>query len=258
MIITTSNILAGATPTIVTGVSGDLAANITDRDFSVNYTSSDQFRLTASFGATGAINYVAVAGTNIKGGLYGADVSRVRVYDGSTLIATIKVTTDQVVVISFPSQTFTDLRIGLYNATGSTPPILTYAAAGVALTVPNSGEQSGYNRQFLTRNIKQRNTVNNLGAPTAAIQKRVALKGTLNIPNVLKSFSENEWQTFLNFAYNDHFFIKEQEDVVVNEFAGSNPSAYLCYEATNSKATAHSQTRALNNLSISYKVFTGL
>ena len=256
MIITTSNVLAGLTPTLITGVSTDLAENITDRDFSVNYTSSDPVSLTASFGTTSAINYIAVAGTNIKGSANG--LSHVRVTDGASIVATIQVTTDQVVVVSFPSQSFADLRINLYNDSGSMPPVLTYAAAGVALTVPNSGEQSGYSRQFLTRNIKQRNTVNNLGAPTAAIQKRVALKGTLNIPNVLKSFSENEWQTFLDFAYSDHFFIKEQDDVVISTLAGTNPGAYLCYEATNSKATAHSQTRALNNLSISYKAFTGL
>jgi hypothetical protein len=174
------------------------------------------------------------------------------------LIATINVSTNQVVVISFEPRSFTNLRIGLFNQSGSTPPQLTYAAAGVSLTVPNGGEIAGYSRQWLTRNIKTRTTVNNLGAPIATIQKRVALKGTLSLPNMLKAFSDNEWQDFLDFAYSDHFFILEQDISTDTEFQGVNPSAYMCYEAMNSKATAHQQTRSLNNLSISFKVFTGL
>ena len=256
MIITTSNVIANVTPTISTGVSTDLAKNITDRDFSVSYTSSDPLRLTSDFGPTGFINYIAVAGTNIQGNKDG--LSRVRVLDGDERIGTIFVSTNQVVVISFESRAFTNLRIGLFNQSGSTPPQLTYAAAGVALTVPNGGEIAGYTRQFLIRNIKSRTTVNNLGAPIAMIQKRVALKGTLNLPNMLKDFSETTWQTFLDFAYSDHFFILEQEIISDSPSFGANASAYLAYEATNSKATAHAQTRSLNNLAISYKVFTGL
>ncbi len=256
MIITTSNVISNVTPTITTGVSTDLAKNITDKDFSVSYTSSDQFRLTADFGSTGIINYIAVAGTNIEGNKNGS--SRVRVTDDGDLIATINVSTNQVVVIPFEARSFSSLRIGLYNDSGSTPPQLTYAAAGLSLTVPNGGEIAGYSRQWLTRNIKPRTTVNNLGAPIATIQKRVALKGTLSLPNMQKSFSENEWQSFLDFAYSDHFFVLEQESTSETVFQGSNPSAYMCYEAMNSKATAHQQTRSLNNLSISFKVFTGL
>jgi hypothetical protein len=248
MILTTSNVIANVTPTITTGVSTDLAKNITDRDFSVSYTSSDQFRLTCDFGSTGVINYIAVAGTNIEGNKDGG--SRVRCYDGDEIISTINVSTNQVVVISFESRSFTNLRIGLFNQSGSTPPQLTYAAAGVALNVPNGGEQSGFARQFLIRNIKSRSTVNNLGAPIAIIKKRVALTGTLKTPNMLKDYSENEWQTFLDFAYSDHFFILEQEDSAefdATVFSGLNPSAYLCYEPANPKATAHAQTRSLNN-----------
>jgi len=256
MILTTSNVIANVTPTIITGVSTDLTKNITDRDFSVNYTSSDQFRLTVSFGATSEINYIAVAGTNIEGNKDG--LSRVRVIDNGELIATINVSTNQVVVIPFESRSFTDLRIGLFNQSGSTPPQLTYAAAGLTLAVPNGGEQSGFARQFLMRNIKSRSTVNNLGAPIAIIKKRVALTGTLKTPNMTKNYSENEWQTFLDFAYSDHFFILEQETVSPGVSSGTNPSAYLCYEPTKPKATAHAQTRTLNNLAISYKVFTGL
>ena len=128
--------------------------------------------------------------------------------------------------------------------------------------MPNGGEIAGYSRQWLVRNIKPRTTVNNLGAPIATIQKRVALKGTLSLPNMLKAFSEDEWQVFLDFSYSDHFFIVEQDTVFDQGssivFTGINPSAYMCYEAMNSKATAHQQTRSLNNLSISFKVFTGL
>ena len=258
MKVTTSNVISGVTPVIVFGVNGDIEQtpdNIVDRDFSTSYTSIDQFTLVTSFGPTGNIDYVAVAGTNIastNGGTF-------QVLNGTTIVATQAVSTNQVVVVTFPEQSFSDLRLLIINHAGDAQPQVTYCAAGQTLTIPNGGEIAGYNRQFLTRNIKQRTTLNNIGAPIAAIQKRIALKGTLSLPNMLKSFSENEWQTFLDFAYSDHFFILEQSDNVFDvNLDTPNASAYLCYESINSKATAHGQTRELNNLAISYKVFTGL
>jgi hypothetical protein len=258
MIVTTSNILSGVTPIIVFGVNGDIEqvpANITDRDFSVSYTSIDQFTLVASFGATTDINYIALAGINL--GDSGGGVVIIQDNQGNNY-ASQTIETNQCIVLTFPTQSFNNLTVQITNNQGSNAPQLTYIAAGLTLTIPNGGEISGYNRQFLTRNIKQRTTMNNIGAPIAAIQKRIALNGVLKLPNMTKSFSENEWQTFLNFAYSDHFFILEQSDNPFSESADPNPSSYLCYETVNSKATAHAQTRALNNLSISYKVFTGL
>ena len=74
-----------------------------------------------------------------------------------------------------------------------------------------------------------------------------------------KAFSEGEWQDFLDFAVDNHFFIQEQEPSNVgSEFSGQNNSAYICYELMSNNVKAHAQTRSLNNLSASFKVFNGL
>ena len=70
-----------------------------------------------------------------------------------------------------------------------------------------------------------------------------------------KEFSETEWQTFLDFSENNYFFIVEQD--LQGEIT-QNSSAYMGFEVTNSRTTAHAQTRGLNNISFSFKVFTGL
>lgn len=256
MIITTSNVLSGRTPTISTGASTSIPSNITSPDFSLNYQSSDQLRLTADFGATGVINYIAVAGINIRGD--GSGSARVRALDGATLIQTVNIKRNGVTVVAFEPQSFTNLRIGLYNGDGVLNPILTYAAAGVAITVPNHGENAGYDRQFLNRNIKAKTVINSMAAPITTLKKRIQANGNLALPNMTKAFSENEWQDFLDFASENVFFIREQDTISDNVNSGDNVSSYLCYDISDTKAKAHSSTRALNDLSISFKVYNGL
>ena len=256
MIITTSNVLSSYTPVVTTGPSTDDPLNILDADFSLLYKSSDLMRLTVDFGAVPSINYVAVAGTNIQGNKDGT--SRVRVYDGSTLIRTINVSNNQAVVLSFTAQAFTNLRVGLYNDKGDLEPILRYVAGGTALTIPNGGEQAGYNRQFLNRNVTNKTTVNSLSAPVAQLKKAKQARGKLSLPNMTKAFSEGEWQTFLDFASSNVFFIAEQEASHVTEFQGTNPSCYLCYDLGKNLVASHAQTRSLNNISIDFKVYNGL
>jgi hypothetical protein len=265
MIVTTSNILIGQTPTVTTGLNATFdAANITDPDFSTLYTSTDNDRLTFGFGATGIINYIAVAGTNIQGNK--DFTSRLSVMDGSTVIARNFVSANNCIVTTFPDRSFSDLRMVLFNASADSPPSIRFAAAGIALTIPNSGEQTGYNRQFLNRNRKTKSSLNNIAAPTSYLTKKVSAKGVLSLPNMTKSFSENEWQTFLDFSDENYFFIREQDPIpTLNSDANSagieetdNNSAYLCFEPTGIKTTAHAQTRELNNISITFKVFNGL
>lgn len=256
MIITTSNILLGLSPTVTAGASTDLPGNTTDPDFSTIYRSSDQLRLTLEFGVTESINYIAVAGHNLANS--GDGTARVRVYDDQTLIKTNNIIRNNVVVIEFPEQSFTNLRIGLRNDDGASNPILTFCAAGSAFTVPNNGEEAGYNRQFLNRSIKNKTTTNSIAAPVSVLKKRVPAKGTLKKPNLTKDFTETTWQTFLDFAVDNYFFIQEQQPEVVSEFSGLNSSAYLCYNLTRNSVTTHPQTGALNNTSISFSVYNGL
>jgi len=256
MIVTLSNKIAGRTPTMITGASTDLPGNVTNPDFSHIYVSSDPQRLTMSFGVVDECDYIAVAGLNIKGN--GNGTSRVRVIDAGVLIRTVNVTDDQVVVIPFPKQSFTDLRIGLYKETGIGNPSVAYVAAGLSFEVPNGGEQAGYNRQFLARNNTNKTTVSGLAAPISQLRKKKQAKGKLSIPNATKEFSETTYQTFLDFASSNLFFINETEGTYPSTFSGTNPSCYLCYDLGMNAVTAHGSTRNLNVINFDFKVFNGL
>lgn len=248
MLLTKTNVLLGITPTVVSGTSLDDPENIVNPDFSSNYTSVSKTTLAIDFGSTSEINYVAVAGILLAGN--GSGSSSVKVQDGSTIIASTTIKRNHCILLSFEAQTFSNLRILLTNGSSNLEPTISFAAAGVALTVPNGGETAGYNRHWLNRPIKTKTTTNNLAAPIAVLRKPVALKGSLNLPNMTAAFSQGEFQDFLDFAVVDLFFINE--DPLLPE------STYCCFEITPTPAKAHAQTRSLNNLSFSFKVFTGL
>jgi len=258
MLITTSNVLLNVTPIVVTGASSDNEISIVDPDFSTNYTSSNAVSLIVEFGSTIVINYVAIAGVNIEGNRN--FTSFARVFDGSTLIATTFISRNHCIVIDFPEQTFANLRVEILNVKGDKNPQVHFIAAGQGFIIPNNGENAGYNRQFLNRNIKNKTTTNANAAPTALLRKNITAKGSLKLPNMTKIFSETTWQTFLDFAYENFFFIREQDFDITGTLplSSNNDSAYMCYEPTSNKITAHAQTRSLNNINISFKVFNGL
>tara|TARA_R110002153_G_scaffold4163_2_gene19985 strand:+ start:6466 stop:7266 length:801 start_codon:yes stop_codon:yes gene_type:complete len=266
MRVTLSNNISNNIPKMITGgISEDLPKNVIKPDFSDIYVSSDPQRLTMSFGVVNECDYIAVAGLNISGN--GNGTSRVRVSNAASrdapageavTIRTVNVTNDQVVVIQFPKQSFTDLRIGLYKETGIGNPSVAYVAAGLSFEVPNGGEQAGYNRQFLARNNTNKTTVDGLSAPISQLRKKKQARGKLSIPNATKEFSETTYQTFLDFASSNIFFITEQEGVYPSQFTGTNASSYLCYDLGNNSVSAHAMTRSLNVISFDFRVFNGL
>ena len=248
MLITTSNLLKGVTPVVSIGASSDLPANVTNQDFSLNYTGSSSSTLVFDFGVITSANYVAVAGILIKGN--GSGDSYVQVLDNGVSIDISTTKRDHCVMINFASRSFTNLQVKLFNATNNQAPTLSYVAAGEAITIPNGGEIGGYDRQWARRNIKSRTTTNNLGAPIGSLKKRFPAKGSLSLPNMVRQFSGDTWQNFLDFGVEELFFINEDEE---------KPNlTYVCYDLESSKTIAHNQTRALNNLSIKFKVFNGL
>lgn len=254
MILTTSNVLANIVPTITTGIQDtatDLGENLINEDFSLFYKSKHQNALYVSFNEPVVASYVAVAGLNIEGNK--DFTSEVRVYDGATLIKRVWVSNNQPVVIVLDApRAFTNLKVYIYNASPVNP-IVKYIAAGDYLTVPNGGEQSGYSRNYLERNFKNKTTVNGLSEPISLLRKRVQAKGKLSIPNVTTFFCENEWQTFMDFAQENLFFILEKP--AVDDRASA---AYVGYDVTSNAVKAHAQTRSLNNISFSFKVHNGL
>ena len=253
MIITYSNLLTTA-PTVTNGASTSLPENVVDQDFSTFYESETEGALQFSFGVVGNCNYVAVAGHNLQGNKN--NTSYICVKDGTEEITRLYVSNNAPAVISFTEQAFTDLVVEFRDPQDIVKPIARFIAAGLAYTVPNNGETSGHNRQFLNRSIKTKTTINASSAPVAQLKTKVAAKGSLNIPNAPKEFSETTYQEFLDFAVDNLFFIAEQTDTT--DTVTTNKSAYICYDLMQNKVTAHPLTRNLNNISFNYKVFNGL
>ncbi len=248
MIITTSNVLAGVTPTVIFGASSDDPAGIVDEDFSYNYTGSDDNTLTINFGSTDLVGYVAVAGVLVKGS--GDGNSSIEILDNGVRVAIGTTKRDHCFLFGFEERVFSNLQIKLFNSSGGNPPTISYAAAGTALTAPNNGEQSGYERQWASRNIRSKTTTSALATPTSSLKARVAVKGSLSLPNVLRSFSGEDWQDFLDFGSENLFFIGENID---------KPAlSYVCYDLNKTSTKAHGQTRELQNLSINFSVYNGL
>jgi len=262
MRISTSNVLLGVVPEVTLGENvNDDPANVTDPDFSTSYTGTDNNKIHFIFGAVQSINYIAVAGINIEGN---KDLtSYVRVTEDNIIITTAYVVRNNCVMLTFPSRSFSRLRVVINNGAGNVLPSVRFIAGGTYLQLPLGGEGAGYNRQFLNRNNKTKSSLSNLAAPTSVLTKKTAPSGTLTLPNMTKAFSENQWQTFLDFSATNYFFIREQDPINFNEgdvfyTDTTADTSYLCFDVTTTTTSANAQTRELNNLSIRFKVYNGL
>ena len=243
MFITQSNAIKGLSPNITTGLGTDLPSNVTSSDFSLNYTSTNA-TLTMEFGAISNVSYVAVSSLNL---------SRMAVYDGSTLIKRADLSLGGVGVLVFDLRNFSNLKI--LAASNTNKPTVAHVAAGVALQIPNGGETSGYNRNYLTRAKETRVISSDLGAPVSSLQKSVPLSGSLNLPNMTKEFTLTSWQSVLSFlATGEVFYITEQSDLLNDEADAS----YACFNPKFSAPTAHSQTRSLNDVKLGFSCYNGI
>ena len=248
MIVTKTNILSGVIPTVpVDAGTSQTPVHIVSADHSENYTSGvSSSAFTVSFGAQSNVEYVAISGHNAAD----SGTATITVKDGAGTIASATITNNNNVVITFTKQAFADLRVEFTTATTTAATTVSYIAAGEYLTVPNGGEQSGYARQWLSRQLTQRTTSSLNAAPVALLQRRKPLKGSLNIPNATTDFSRGDWQTLIDFSVNNPFFIREVDTLP--------ESSYICFEPKLDTVKAHGQTRALDALSLSFKVYNGL
>ena len=243
--ISTSNVLIGKTPTITdAGVSED-ANNISDPDHSLNYTcGSSASNFAVSYGAQSNISYVGVSGHNAST----PASATVQLYDGALLIDSVVIKRNHNIMFTFPSMTFTDLKVVFVTNPVSYQMTVSFIAAGQHLTI-KSGEQAGYNRAWLNRSTVQNITTNLQVAPVAGTMKAVSQKGSLSFPNQMAAFSRDEWQDFIDFSFDQPFFIKELE---------SNPeSSYTCFNPKHD-IKAHSSTRNLNVIMMKFTAYTGL
>ena len=248
MIITKSNALIGIVPTIpVDAGASQTPAHVVSADHSENYTSgTSSSAFTISFGTRTDIEYLAISGHNAAN----SGTCTITVKDGATTIASATISSNNNVIISFTKRTFTDLRVEFTTATNTAAVTVSYIAAGEYLTVPRGGEQSGYSRQWLSRSLTQRTTSSLNSAPVAMLQRRKPLKGKLNIPNATSAFSQGEWQTLIDFAVTNPFFIREVDSLP--------ESSYICFDPKLDTVKAHGQTRAMDSLSLNFNVYNGL
>jgi hypothetical protein len=246
MIVTTSNQLIGVTPTVpIDAGVGEVPANITNPDHSLTYTSGTATSaFTVSFGAQSNISYVAISGHNVAL----TNSSIISVFNGGVQLQTVTIARNHNLMFTFDLTNFSDLRVTFSVIPNNQSTTVSYIAAGTYLVVPR-GEQAGYSRQWLKRHLVAQTSTNLLSAPTGITQKRIALNGTLSIPNQTIDFIETNWQTFVDFTFTQPFFIKEDD--------AKQESTYICYNPKH-EVTAHPLNRGLVNASVQFNSYNGL
>lgn len=194
-------------------------------------------------------SYVAISGHN-----FGDDAGSVEIKVNLVSIGTqsfaagrshdIMMTFDEVALINRIEIIYTKISAGFRG-------IVSYVSAGQSLDVPNSGEQSGYRRDWLTRHQNFLTTRNDQAAPVAVIKRAEANVLTLTIPGMGRDFAESTWQTFLDSAFTDGAFTARERD--------DDPlSSYLCTSPDNALVSAHGSTRELVRAQISFTAYTGV
>lgn len=240
-----TNVLRGVTPTITNPGTDQTASNITNPDHSLVYTCgtlSTDFEI--SFGVQTAIGYVGISGHNAAT-LGAANVS---IFNGTTQIATTQIVRNNNLMFTFDPVSFTDLIVKFNTAPSTYQTTVSYIAAGERILF-TTGEQAGYVRNWLLRPYNQSVATNLQTAPIAITQTNKALKGSISFPNSDIDTSRGPWQSFVEFSYNEPFFI--------NEVSTLPESSYLAYDPQHS-VTAHPTTRALDVIRMNFTCYNGL
>lgn len=248
--ISTSNVLIDQTPIIIDAGTNEVPSNISDPDHSLTYTcGAGSGVFLADYGAQTNISYVAVSGHTAAT----PATATIELWDGHTSGTQIKIDSvtlkrNNNVMFTFPTMDFAKLNVRFVTVPGNFQTTVSFIAAGQHLEI-ETGEQSGYKRNWLNRHQVQRTTTNLQVGPVSSLTQKKSLKGTLTLPNELAIFSTDEWQDFIDFGFEQPFFIKEVE---------SKPeSSYICFDPmfdTNS----HSQTLKLDVLKLKFTVYNGL
>lgn len=240
-----SNVLISKVPTITDAGTNEIAANISDPDHSLNYTcGTGATNFSVSYGANSNISYVGISGHTAATPAN----ATIQLFNGTTLIDSVALKRNNNVMFTFPLMTFTDLIVKFVTVPANFQMTVSFIAAGDFLSIA-VGSQSGYGVIWLNRHTQQRTTTNLQVGPIASTQKSMALKGSLSFPNSLASFTQDEWQDFLDFSFEQPFFIKEIEE--------KPESTYICYDPMPA-VKVHSQTRNLAIINLKFMAFNGL
>ena len=243
--ITTSNVLLDLVPVITDAGTGEIAANISDPDHSLNYTCGNTITdFSVSYGAQTNISYVAISGHTAATPAQ----ATIELYNDTTLIDSVVLQRNNNVMFTFPAQAFQNLIVKFITVPNTYQMTVSFIAAGQVITIAK-GEQAGYARNWLNRHTTQR-TVSTLEVgPISSTQRSKALKGSLSLPNELAIFTEGTWQTFIDFSFEQPFFMKE--------FKSKPESTYICYDPMPG-VKSHPQTRTLDVITLKFTAYNGL
>jgi hypothetical protein len=243
--ISTSNVLIGVVPTLTDAGTGEVAANISDPDHSLNYTCGTAIGdFQVSYGAQSNISYVAISGHTAAT----PDTATIELYDNVTLIDTVTITRNNNIMFTFPEMSFTDLIVKFITVPNNYQMTVSFIAAGQYIAI-ETGQQAGYARNWLNRHVTQRSNSTLEVGPISSTQRAKALKGTLSLPNELAIFTEGAWQDFIDFSFEQPFFIKEFQD--------KPESSYICYDPMPG-VKSHPQTPTLDVITLKFTVYNGL
>ena len=243
--ISTSNVLINQVPSVGDLGVGEVAANVSDPDHSLNVTAGTGVgAFSFGYGSQSNISYVAISGhtaTNPAGAV-------VNLLDGSVLIDTVSITRNHNIMFTFPEMNFTNLIVQFVTVPNNYQMTVSFIAAGKYLSIP-TGQQAGYARNWLNRHVTQRSNSTLEVGPISSTQRSKSLKGMLSLPNELAIFSQGTWQDFIDFSLEQPFFIKEFQD--------KPESSYICYDPI-SGVKSHSQTTTLDVITLKFTVYNGL
>lgn len=243
--ISTTNVLLNVVPTITDPGTSEVAANISDPDHSLNYTCGTAVSdFAVSYGAQTNISYVGISGHTAAT----PDQATIELYDDTLLIDTVTIQRNNNLMFTFAAQDFTNLIVKFITVPNNYQMTVSFIAAGEYLTIAK-GQQAGYARNWLTRHTTQRTVSTLQVAPISSTKRSKALNGMLSLPNELAIFAEGTWQTFVDFSYEQPFFIKE--------FKSKPESTYLCDKPEHG-FKSHPQTQTLDVITLKFTAFNGL
>lgn len=243
--ISRSNVLIGQTPVIIDAGIGEDAENISDPNHSLNYTcGSSTANFTVSYGAQTDVSYVGISGHNAATPAQ----ATIQLYNDTTLIDSVVIKRNHNIMFTFPAQTFQDLKVVFITVPVTYQMTLSYIAAGRHLTIA-TGEQAGAKRAWLMRHTTQKTNTNNTVGPVSSTRKSKSIPLTLSFPNELATFAEGSWQDFIDFSFDQPWFIKEQIDNPESSYLGFDPKHDI---------KAHPQTRTLDVIMLKFTAYNGL
>jgi hypothetical protein len=243
--ITLSNVLTNVVPVVTDGAIGAVPSNVTNPDHSLTLSSGISVTdFSLSFGPLVDVTYVAISGHDAAT----PTQASIEIFDGLSLVDSVVLQRNNNVMFTFDLRSFTDLVIKFVTVPNTFVTTVSYIAAGQHMLI-SGGEQAGYKRNWLKRHLRQKTTTGLQSSPIATTKRRRPLRASLSLPNELVAFSRGTWQTFLDFAETQPFFIREVDALP--------ESTYICYDHVED-VVAHAQTRRLDVLRLSFLAYNGL